>query len=71
MLLAGRVSKRLFPFTNGSRDRARVRPLTRVIHEDSHQNAGSAACGSLQVISARSHALRDSGRANPAWGRKA
>ena len=36
-----------------------------MIHEDSYRNAGSAACGSLQVISARSHALRDSGRAKP------
>ena len=32
--------------------------LARMIHEDSHQNAGSDACGSLPVISARSHALR-------------
>ena len=39
--------------------------LTRMIHEDSHQNAGWAACGGLQVISAGSHALRDSGRAKP------
>ena len=39
--------------------------LTRMIHEDSHQKAGSAACGSLPVICARSHALRDSGRAKP------
>ena len=35
--------------------------VTRMIHEDSHQSAGLAACGSLQVISARSHALRDLG----------
>ena len=46
-------------------------PLARIVHEDSHQNAGSAACGSLQVIGADLVRCGTRAGRDPVSGRKA